>query len=72
MTNFEKVLLVDKERFLQEVAEKICFDSHKHIVKIVQPPLCGSCSFGGTRLNDGKCKCHTDEILEWLKSEVEA
>ena len=69
MTNLEKVLEVDGERFLQEIAEKICFSAYHHTVKVVQPPLCGDCEFG--EVNYGKCKCHTKEIVKWLKEEVE-
>ena len=69
MTNLEKVLEVDGERFLKEIAEKICFNTWSHKVQIVQPPLCGDCEFGEVAY--GKCKCHTEDIIEWLKAESE-
>ena len=70
MTNLEKVLEVDREDFLKEISQKICFCTSKHTVMTVQPPLCGECGFG-ERLCNGKWKCHTEEIVEWLKSEVD-
>lgn len=70
MTNLEKVLEVDGDRFLKEIAEKICFSTIYHKVRVIQPPLCGDCEFGELMCN-GKWKCHTEEIIEWLRSEVE-
>lgn len=69
MTNLEMVLKIDGERFVKEISEKICFCDYKHTVKTVQPPLCGDCSFG--EVKNGKCRCHTEEIAEWLKAEAD-
>lgn len=69
MTNLEMVLKTDEERFFKEIAEKICFCASKHTVKVIRPPLCAECDFG--EVTAYKCKCHTDEIIEWLKSECE-
>ena len=69
MTNLEKVLEVDGDRFIREIAEKICFLTHTHKVQCVMPPLCGECIFG-ERLGN-RCKCHTEDIIEWLKAESE-
>ncbi len=70
MTNLEKVLEVDGDDFIKEIAEKICFATRKHTVNIVQPPLCGECDFG-EQLYSGRWKCHTEDIIEWLKAECE-
>lgn len=69
MTNLEKVLEVDGDRFIREIAEKICFSAYHHKVRVVQPPLCGECEFGEHFCN--KWKCHTEELIEWLKAESE-
>lgn len=70
MTNLEKVLEVDGDRFIQEIAEKICFSTCFHTVKDVTPVLCGDCEFGEQKCS-GAWKCHTEEIIEWLKAECE-
>lgn len=69
MTNLEKVLKVDGDRLIKEMAEKICFSTLYHRVKVIQPPLCGSCEFGERKCD--RWKCHTEEIAEWLKAECE-
>ena len=69
MTNPEKVIEVDGDRFIKEIAEKICFSTYNHKVKYIQPPLCGNCDFGERCCN--KWKCHTEDIVEWLKAEIE-
>ena len=69
MTNLEKVLEVDGDRFIEEIAANICFSTLYHKVKVVQPPLCGDCPFGEHNFN--KWKCHTEDIVEWLKAECE-
>ncbi len=69
MTNLEKVLQNDGERFVREIAEKICFNTFHHTVKVIYPPLCGDCEFGEHLC---KWKCHTEEIIEWLNSEAES
>ena len=67
MTNLEMVLKTDEERFLEEIAKKICFCESNHTV--VQEKLCAECNFG--EVTKYICKCHTDEIIEWLKSECD-
>ena len=69
MTNLDKVLEVDGDRLLEEIAEKICFSTNHYKVKVIQPPLCGECEFGEYK-GCGKWRCHTEEIIEWLKAEV--
>lgn len=73
MTNLEKIIEVDRERFLKEIAEKLCFNIYHHKVMVVQPPLCGDCPFGEVNVFSGstKFKCHTEEIIEWLNEEAE-
>ncbi len=70
MTNLEKVLENDRERFIKEIAEKICFNTSRHKVNVINPPLCGDCNFGEHVCN--RWKCHTEEIIEWLNSEAES
>ena len=71
MTNLEKVLEVDGDRFIKEIAEKICFSTYNHKVRCIQPPLCGDCDFGERLCNSNGWKCHTEDIIEWLKAESE-
>ena len=68
MTNLEKVIETDKERFIEAIAKSICINAKTHKVCLVQPPLCGECMFSEKKYKGYKC-C-TDEIMAWLKAEV--
>ena len=43
MTNLEKIIENDGERFIRAIADVICFNPKKHIVNTIEPFLCGEC-----------------------------
>lgn len=69
MTNLEKIIENDGERFVRAIAEVICFNPKKHIINIIEPFLCGECEFADKDADGWHCK--TDQIAEWLKEEAE-